>query len=100
MSKRRLNITVDPDLVERARRYSERHNTSISRLVRGRARNRVVGDMTLRLLITGPPIAWLPSARNLQPLYRSATLCCVSTSGAPLQMTIQRLPSFSAWRGP
>lgn len=33
MSKRRLNITVDPEVIERARRYTERHNTSISRLV-------------------------------------------------------------------
>ena len=33
MSKRRLNITVDPSVIERARRYTQRHNTSISRLV-------------------------------------------------------------------
>ncbi|MEX2374310.1 MAG: DUF6364 family protein [Dehalococcoidia bacterium] len=33
MSKQRLNITVDPDIIERARRYTRRHNTSISRLV-------------------------------------------------------------------
>ena len=33
MSKQRLNLTVDPEVVERARRYSERHQTSISRLV-------------------------------------------------------------------
>ena len=33
MSKQRLNITVDPAVVERARRYTQRHNTSISRLV-------------------------------------------------------------------
>jgi hypothetical protein len=33
MSKRRLNITVDPAVIERARRYTQRHNTSISRLV-------------------------------------------------------------------
>ena len=33
MSKQRLNITVDPAVIERARRYTERHNTSISRLV-------------------------------------------------------------------
>jgi hypothetical protein len=33
MSKQRLNITVDPEVVDRARRYTERHNTSISRLV-------------------------------------------------------------------
>jgi len=33
MSKQRLNITVDPDIIERARRYTQRHNTSISRLV-------------------------------------------------------------------
>jgi hypothetical protein len=33
MSKQRINITVDPAVVERARRYTERHGTSISRLV-------------------------------------------------------------------
>lgn len=33
MAKRRLNITVDHETVERARRYSRRHNTSISYLV-------------------------------------------------------------------
>lgn len=33
MAKRRLNITVDHEAVERARRYSRRHNTSISYLV-------------------------------------------------------------------
>ena len=33
MPKKRLNITLDHDAAERARRYSRRHNTSISRLV-------------------------------------------------------------------
>jgi hypothetical protein len=33
MPKKRLNITVDAAVVERARRYSRRHNTSISGLV-------------------------------------------------------------------
>lgn len=33
MSKQRLNLTVDPEVIERARRYSRRHETSISRLV-------------------------------------------------------------------
>lgn len=33
MPKKRLNITVEPDVFERARRYSDRHGTSISRLV-------------------------------------------------------------------
>ena len=33
MSKQRLNLTVDPAVIERARRYTQRHNTSISRLV-------------------------------------------------------------------
>ena len=33
MPKQRLNITVDAAVVERARRYSRRHNTSISGLV-------------------------------------------------------------------
>lgn len=33
MPKKRLNITVDPHVAERARRYSKRHDTSISKLV-------------------------------------------------------------------
>lgn len=33
MPKKRLNITIDVDVVERARRYTRRHNTSISGLV-------------------------------------------------------------------
>ena len=33
MPKKRLNITVDAGVVERARRYTQRHNTSISGLV-------------------------------------------------------------------
>lgn len=33
MSKQRLNITVDPEVLDRARRYTDRHRTSISRLV-------------------------------------------------------------------
>jgi hypothetical protein len=31
--KKRLNITLDHDTAERARRYTRRHKTSISRLV-------------------------------------------------------------------
>jgi hypothetical protein len=33
MTKQRLNITVDPIVIERARRYTQRHDTSISKLV-------------------------------------------------------------------
>jgi hypothetical protein len=33
MPKKRLNITLDHETAERARRYTQRHNTSISRLV-------------------------------------------------------------------
>ena len=33
MPKKRLNITVDPEVVERARRYTRLHDTSISELV-------------------------------------------------------------------
>lgn len=33
MPKDRLNLTVDRAAIERARRFSDRHNTSISRLV-------------------------------------------------------------------
>jgi hypothetical protein len=33
MPKKRLNITLDHETAERARRYTKRHNTSISRLV-------------------------------------------------------------------
>lgn len=33
MPKKRLNITLDHETAERARRYTKRHNTSISKLV-------------------------------------------------------------------
>jgi hypothetical protein len=33
MAKKRLNITINPEAADRARRYTERHKTSISRLV-------------------------------------------------------------------
>ncbi|MDT8369673.1 MAG: DUF6364 family protein [Longimicrobiales bacterium] len=33
MPRQRLNLTLDPELIERARRYSREHGTSISRLV-------------------------------------------------------------------
>lgn len=33
MAKKRLNITLNPEAADRARRYTERHKTSISRLV-------------------------------------------------------------------
>jgi hypothetical protein len=33
MPKKRLNITLDHETAERARRYTKRYNTSISRLV-------------------------------------------------------------------
>ena len=33
MAKRSLNLSLDESVIERARRYSERHDTSISRLV-------------------------------------------------------------------
>lgn len=33
MPKKRLNITVDRETAERARRYTQRHDTSISHLV-------------------------------------------------------------------
>jgi hypothetical protein len=33
MPKKRLNITVDAEVVDRARRYTRRHKTSISRIV-------------------------------------------------------------------
>jgi hypothetical protein len=33
MPKKRLNITLDQETAERARRYTRRHDTSISRLV-------------------------------------------------------------------
>lgn len=33
MPKDRLNLTVDRDALERGRRYADRHDTSISRLV-------------------------------------------------------------------
>lgn len=33
MSRRKLTLSVDEQVIERARRYSRRHNTSISQLV-------------------------------------------------------------------
>lgn len=33
MSKRSLNLSIEEDTIERARAYSERHGTSLSRLV-------------------------------------------------------------------
>ena len=33
MSRKKLTLSVDAQVIERARRYSRRHNTSISRLV-------------------------------------------------------------------
>lgn len=35
MAKERINLLLDRDAIERARRYSERHETSISALVSG-----------------------------------------------------------------
>ena len=35
MTKKRLNITLEPEVIERARRYCQRHDTSISQLVGG-----------------------------------------------------------------
>lgn len=32
-SKKKLTLSVDEDVIERARRYSDEHNTSISQLV-------------------------------------------------------------------
>jgi hypothetical protein len=32
-SRKKLTLSVDEQIIERARRYSKRHNTSISRLV-------------------------------------------------------------------
>jgi hypothetical protein len=32
-SRKKLTLSVDEQVIERARRYSQRHNTSISRLV-------------------------------------------------------------------
>jgi hypothetical protein len=46
MPKKRLNITVDAAVVERARRYTSRHNTSISGLVSGFLAHLPDGDVS------------------------------------------------------
>lgn len=56
MSKKRLNITLDPDIAERARGYSQDHNTSISQLV---------GEFLARL-----PVDQEPGHRPIGPTVR------------------------------
>ena len=56
MPKKRLNITVDAAVVERARRYTRRHNTSISGLV---------GEFLAHL-----PESDVPGDDNLSPTVR------------------------------
>ena len=46
MPKKRLNITVDAAVVERARQYTHRHNTSISGLVSEFLAHLPDGDMS------------------------------------------------------
>ena len=58
MAKKRLNITIDAAVVERARRYSRRHNTSISGLV---------GEFLAQLPVEGGPndVNLTPAVRRL-----------------------------------
>ena len=56
MPKSTLNLTVDSTIVERARKYGERHDTSISRLV---------GDFLARL-----PLEEEEDLSNLPPITR------------------------------
>jgi hypothetical protein len=56
MSRTTLNLSIDADTVERARKYSELHDTSISRLV---------NDFLARL-----PVAEEQEASELPPITR------------------------------
>lgn len=56
MPKHRIHLSIDPDVLERARRYSERPDTSISRLVSN--------------FLAGLPLEKLPETEELTPTVR------------------------------
>lgn len=88
MPKKRLNITLDHDAAERARRYTQRHNTSISHLV-GEFLSQLPHEETDRELT--PTVSRLLGVakggpdreqyrRHLRQKYASCRSCWTSTS--------------------
>lgn len=55
-SRKKLTLSVDERIIERAHRYSQHHNTSISKLV---------SNYLARLSETGPQRAFSPTVRRL-----------------------------------
>lgn len=55
-SRKKLTLSVDEQIIERAHRYSQRHNTSISQLV---------SNYLARLAEAGPHQPYSPTVRRL-----------------------------------
>jgi Family of unknown function (DUF6364) len=55
-SRKKLTLSVDEQIIERAHRYSQRHNTSISKLV---------SNFLARLAATGPDRPYSPTVQRL-----------------------------------
>jgi hypothetical protein len=55
-SRKKLTLSVDAQIIERAHRYSQRHNTSISQLV---------SNYLAHLAEAGPPAPYSPTVRRL-----------------------------------
>ena len=55
-SRKKLTLSVDEQIIERAHRYSQRHNTSISQLV---------SNYLARLSEAGPQNPYSPTVRRL-----------------------------------
>ncbi len=56
MSRRKLTLSVDEQVIERARQYSRHHNTSISQLV---------SNYLAQLDAGQPEATWSPTVRRL-----------------------------------
>lgn len=55
-TRKKLTLSVDAQIIERAHRYSQRHNTSISQLV---------SDYLAQLAEAGPHAPYSPTVRRL-----------------------------------
>lgn len=55
-TRKKLTLSVDAQIIERAHRYSQRHNTSISQLV---------SDYLAQLAEAGPHAGYSPTVRRL-----------------------------------
>jgi len=55
-TRKKLTLSVDAKIIERAHRYSQRHNTSISQLV---------SDYLAQLAEAGPHASYSPTVRRL-----------------------------------